>query len=74
MSAVVAVVGEGILAELVCEVLTSECRIVRLIDLREGMPEDVAFVLVLNDAWHPAVHNEIHIRRSGRWAHRTPLQ
>jgi ribosomal protein S12 methylthiotransferase accessory factor len=58
MSAVVAVVGEGILAELVCEVLTSECRIVRLIDLREGMPEDVAFVLVLNDAWHPAVHNE----------------
>ena len=58
MSAVVAVVGEGVLAELVCGELISECRIVRLTDIREGLPEDVEFALVLNDAWHPAVHRE----------------
>ncbi|NRF96208.1 TOMM precursor leader peptide-binding protein [Paenibacillus frigoriresistens] len=61
MSAVVAVVGEGVLAELVCGELISECRIVRLINIREGLPEDVEFALVLNDAWHPAVHREAEV-------------
>ncbi|MFE5320919.1 TOMM precursor leader peptide-binding protein [Paenibacillus sp. NPDC056579] len=58
MSAVVAVVGEGVLAELVCGELISECRIVRLSHIREELPEDAEFALVLNDAWHPAVHRE----------------
>ncbi|GAA3404208.1 TOMM precursor leader peptide-binding protein [Paenibacillus hodogayensis] len=59
MSAVVAVVGEGVLAELVCGELISECRIVRLAHIGEGLPEDAEFALVLNDAWHPAVHREV---------------
>lgn len=58
MSAVVAVIGEGVLAELVCGELISECRIVRLTHIREGLPNDVELALVLNDAWHPAVHRE----------------
>ncbi|OXM83010.1 TOMM precursor leader peptide-binding protein [Paenibacillus rigui] len=58
MSAVVAVVGEGVLAELVCGELISESQIVRLTDFREGLPKDVDFALVLNDAWQPDVHRE----------------
>ncbi|MEK8130028.1 TOMM precursor leader peptide-binding protein [Paenibacillus filicis] len=58
MSAVVAVVGEGVLAELVSGELISECRIIRLTDFKEGLPDDVDLALVLNDAWHPAVHRE----------------
>lgn len=58
MSAVVAVVGEGVLAELVCGELVSESRIVRLTDFREGLPKDVDFVLVVNDAWNPPAHRE----------------
>ncbi|TVX99118.1 TOMM precursor leader peptide-binding protein [Cohnella terricola] len=58
MSAVVAVVGEGDLAELVCGELISECQIVRLADFREEMPAAAEFALVLHDAWHPAVHRE----------------
>lgn len=59
MSAVVAVVGEGVLAELVCVELITECRIVRVTDIKEGLPEDAEFALVLNDAWHPAVLREV---------------
>lgn len=58
MSAVVAVVGEGVLAELVCGELNSECQIVRLADFREEIPAAAEFALVLHDAWHPAVHRE----------------
>ncbi len=58
MSAVVAVVGEGVLAELVCGELTSECEIVRLAEFKEEMPAAAEFALVLHDAWHPAVHRE----------------
>jgi len=58
VSAVVAVIGEGVLAELVCGDLISECQIVRLADFREEMPAAAEFALVLHDAWHPAVHRE----------------
>ncbi|MFC5451159.1 TOMM precursor leader peptide-binding protein [Paenibacillus aestuarii] len=58
MSAVVAIVGDGVLAELVCGELISECRIVRLSDFREGVPAAAELALVLQDAWHPAVQRE----------------
>ncbi|MCS7461478.1 TOMM precursor leader peptide-binding protein [Paenibacillus doosanensis] len=58
MSAVVAVVGEGVLAELVCRELSSKSRIVHLTTIRQELPKDAEFALVLNDAWHPAVHRE----------------
>lgn len=58
MNAVVAVVGEGVLAELVRGELNSECQIVRLADFREAMPTAAEFALVLHDAWHPDVHSE----------------
>lgn len=67
MSAVVAVVGEGVLAELVCGELLSEYRIVRLTDFREGVPAAAELALVLHDAWHPAVHREAetHLQAAG---------
>lgn len=58
MSALIAVVGDGVLAEMVCAELISECRIVRLTNFIEELPEDLDFALVLHDAWHPAVHRK----------------
>jgi len=58
MSAVVAIVGDGVLADLVCGELISECRIVRLTDFREGIPKAAELALVLQDAWYPAIHRE----------------
>ncbi|CAG7615708.1 TOMM precursor leader peptide-binding protein [Paenibacillus allorhizosphaerae] len=58
MNKVVAVIGEGGLADLVSYELTAQCRIVRLRDFKEGVPETVDFALVLHDAWHPSVHRE----------------
>jgi len=59
MSKVAAVIGEGGLAELVCDELSASCRIVRRIGFEEGLPEEaVDFALVLHDAWFPHAHLE----------------
>lgn len=58
MSAVVAVVGEGVLADLVCGELSALYQIVRLTDFKAGVTEAADFALVLHDAWHPSVHCE----------------
>lgn len=58
MSAVVAVVGEGGLADLVCGELSALYRIERLTDFRSGVPAATDFALVLHDAWHPSAHRE----------------
>ncbi|GAX91758.1 TOMM precursor leader peptide-binding protein [Effusibacillus lacus] len=58
MSAVVAVVGEGLLADFVCAELSAQYEVVRQTDLKAGVPESTDFALVLHDAWHPSVHHE----------------
>ncbi|MFC0215782.1 TOMM precursor leader peptide-binding protein [Paenibacillus chartarius] len=58
MSAVVTVVGHGVLAELACELLSALYRIERLADLQSGVPKATDFALVLDDAWNPSVHLE----------------
>lgn len=58
MSAFVAVVGEGALADLVSGELSALCRVVRLTDFKAGIPKAAKFALVLHDAWHPSVHRE----------------
>ncbi|WP_282937361.1 TOMM precursor leader peptide-binding protein [Paenibacillus sp. RC67] len=58
MNTRVAVIGEGRLADFVCNELSAICQLVRLSDFRGGIPEAVNFALVLHDAWHPAVHRE----------------
>jgi ribosomal protein S12 methylthiotransferase accessory factor len=63
----VAVVGEGVLADFVCEELSALYRTVRLSDFKAGVPEAAEFALVLHDAWHPSVHSEAEdvMRRAG---------
>ncbi|ALC80299.1 MULTISPECIES: TOMM precursor leader peptide-binding protein [Bacillus] len=56
MSAIVAVVGEGVLADRVCKDLSSKYEVVRQPDFEAGIPEAANLVLVVHDAWIPSVH------------------
>ncbi|WP_394138974.1 TOMM precursor leader peptide-binding protein [Cytobacillus oceanisediminis] len=58
MSAVVVVVGEGLLADSVCKELPAQYKIVRYKNFEPGLPEGTDLVLVLHDAWFPAVHKK----------------
>jgi ribosomal protein S12 methylthiotransferase accessory factor len=58
MNTLVAIIGEGELAELVCGEMSALCRIVRLSDFKAGVPEATDFALVLHDAWHPSTLRE----------------
>ncbi|GGE24238.1 hypothetical protein GCM10011571_27980 [Marinithermofilum abyssi] len=58
MSAVVAVVGEGLLADFVCGELSAQDQVVRQTDWKAGIPEAADLVLVLHDAWYPSVHHK----------------
>lgn len=58
MKGVVAVVGEGILTDLVCGELLDACELVRVPDLESGVPKAAEIALVLHDAWQPAVHRK----------------
>lgn len=49
-------VGAGGLADYVYEILAGKYRIVRKIDLEEGVPNETNLALVLNDGWDPSVH------------------
>lgn len=53
MSATVAVIGEGRLADLVSDLLSLSCRIVRQLDLQDGASPQADLALVLCDGWHP---------------------
>ncbi len=56
MNAIVAVIGEGILTDIVCEELSIHYELVRQSDFGTGVPEAVELALVLNDAWNPSIH------------------
>ncbi|MFD0678312.1 MULTISPECIES: TOMM precursor leader peptide-binding protein [unclassified Paenibacillus] len=58
MNTVVAIIGVGELADLVCREMSALCRIVHLYDFKAGIPERTDLALVLHDAWHPSVHEE----------------
>lgn len=58
MNGVVAVVGEGILADIVYGELMNECEAIRLPHLKAAIPESADLALVLHDSWHPAAHME----------------
>jgi ribosomal protein S12 methylthiotransferase accessory factor len=64
---VVAIIGEGELADLVYGEISALYRVVRLSDLKAGVPEATDFALVLDDAWHPSVHLEAEelLRKAG---------
>jgi len=56
VSAVVAVIGEGMLADFVCAELAVSHRIVRRRDFTQDVPKEAALAVVAHDAWHPGVH------------------
>ncbi|QPA32501.1 TOMM precursor leader peptide-binding protein [Thermaerobacillus caldiproteolyticus] len=56
MDTCVLIVGEGILADFMCEKLSVQYRVIRQIDFEEGVPKETNFALVLHDAWYPSVH------------------
>ncbi|OUS77224.1 bacteriocin biosynthesis protein SagD [Paenibacillus sp. MY03] len=58
MSARIAIVGEGVLADCVYGELSAKFEVVRQIDFEAGVPEKADLVLVLHDAWHPYVHHK----------------
>ncbi|GLB61605.1 TOMM precursor leader peptide-binding protein [Cytobacillus sp. NCCP-133] len=58
MSAVVVVVGEGLLADSVCKELPSRLNVVRHKNFEPELPEGTQLILVLHDTWMPAVHKK----------------
>jgi ribosomal protein S12 methylthiotransferase accessory factor len=56
VSALVLVVGEGLLADYTCKQLSKQFQVVRKPNFKEGISESTDLVLVLNDAWYPSVH------------------
>ena len=61
MSAVVMVVGEGLLADRVCGDLSTQYEVIRRYDFEAGVPETTDLVLVLHDTLNPSIH-----KKSGR--------
>ncbi|HEY1215710.1 MAG TPA: TOMM precursor leader peptide-binding protein, partial [Bryobacteraceae bacterium] len=58
MSAIVMIVGDGVLADCVYEELSAQIEVIRQNDFEAGVPEAVDLALVLHDAWHPYVHQK----------------
>jgi ribosomal protein S12 methylthiotransferase accessory factor len=58
VSAAMLVVGEGLLADHVCEELRSQYLVFRQIDFGAFVPERIDLALVLDDAWNPIVHQK----------------
>lgn len=58
MSAVMLVVGEGLLADHMCEELSSQYMVFRQTDFGAIVPGRVNLALVLQDAWNPSVHKK----------------
>ncbi|MFC5401166.1 TOMM precursor leader peptide-binding protein [Cohnella soli] len=56
MNDVIAIVGEGLLARHVSDLLSEHYRVNRQIDLKLGVPETAKWVLVLSDEWRPSDH------------------
>ena len=54
MNDVVAIVGQGLLARHVGDLLSEHCKVHRQNDLKPGVPSSAKLVLVLNDEWRPS--------------------
>lgn len=58
MSAILVIVGDGVLADCVYGELSTQFEVVRQLDFEAGVPETADLVLVLHDGWHPYVHQK----------------
>lgn len=59
MTTHVLVIGSGVLADYVCDLLTvgNVCEVTSLANVTSEVPAGVGLVLVLDDAWHPSAHS-----------------
>ncbi|MEH7084313.1 TOMM precursor leader peptide-binding protein [Neobacillus drentensis] len=66
-AAVVLVIGEGVVAESVCEELFAHYHVVRQSEFEAVVPKKTDLALVLQDAWNPSVHQKAEemFRRTG---------
>ncbi|WP_436371918.1 TOMM precursor leader peptide-binding protein [Cytobacillus sp. BC1816] len=58
MSAVVVVVGEGLLADSVCRELPAEYKVIRHMNFEPELPAGTDLILVVHDTWMPSVHKK----------------
>lgn len=58
MSAVMLVVGEGLLADYLCEEFSSQYLVFRQTDFGAIIPGSIDLALVLHDTWNPSVHQK----------------
>ena len=58
MSAVILVVGEGLLADRVCGDLSTQYEVIRRCNFEAGVPETTDLVLVLHDTLNPSIHKK----------------
>lgn len=54
MTAGVLIVGDGLIAENVEELLSSKCHVIRCSNLEE-IPKEMELALILDDSWHPSI-------------------
>lgn len=66
MSAIVLVVGEGVVADSVCQELFAHYHVVRQTEFEAVVPKKTDLALVLQDAWNPSVH-----QKAEEWFRRT---
>ena len=67
MSAIVLVVGDGVVADSVCQELFAHYHVVRQTEFEAVVPKKTDLALVLQDAWNPSVHQQAEewFRRTG---------
>jgi ribosomal protein S12 methylthiotransferase accessory factor len=67
VSANVLIVGEGLLADYTSRQLSEHCQIVHKTDFEDVVSEATDLVLVLHDAWYPAIHQNAEgvLRKAG---------
>jgi ribosomal protein S12 methylthiotransferase accessory factor len=58
VSAVMLVIGEGLLADHLCKELSSQYMVFRQTDFGAIVPGNIDLALVLHDAWNPSVHQK----------------
>ncbi|WP_370222952.1 TOMM precursor leader peptide-binding protein [Cytobacillus sp.] len=58
MSAIVVVVGEGLLADSICKELPAEYKVVHHVNFEPELPDGTDLILVVNDTWMPSAHKK----------------
>ncbi|MFP5114896.1 TOMM precursor leader peptide-binding protein [Bacillaceae bacterium C204] len=66
MSAIVLVVGDGVVADSVCQELFAHYHVVRQAEFEAVVPKKTDLALVLQDSWNPSVH-----QKAEEWFRRT---